>query len=90
MCSEVAARGFLSLKGMGNSPQKALHRYPSGSSSCTTEEMFSLIGPFLQRYFLYFIFSFYFAVNAVPHTEQGCVPARRGAEAQTGKCQDTG
>lgn len=74
---------------LSTNPQRAVHRYPTGSSSCTAEVTVSLIIPFPQRNFLYFLFSLCFAVNAVPRTKGDYAPAGR-EQKQSGKCQETG
>lgn len=72
---------------LSTNPQRAVHRYPTGSSSCTTGATVSLIIPFPWRNFLHFVFcicilSIFFTVNAT------CLLGRK--QKQSWKCQDTG
>lgn len=59
-------------------PQRAAHRYPTRSSSCTTEATVSLITSFPRRKLLYFVFSLHWGGNATLWTEQGSVPTMPG------------
>lgn len=71
-------------------PQRAAHRYPTRSSSCTTEVTVSLITSFPQRKLLYFVFSLHQGINAILWKEQVWVPTMpgrcRGARGQAVLC----
>lgn len=76
---------------LSTNPQRIVHRYPTGSSSCTIEATVSLIIHFPQRNFLYFVFCnfiLYFVLSMLFAVTTACLLGRE--QKQSWKCLDTG